>query len=46
MSQLTRPSAANGSTSGGLTTGVLMARVISHLDPTFMGGLEVTLLKD
>ena len=46
MSQLTRPSAANESSTGGLTTGVLMARVISHLDSTFMGGLEVTLLKD
>jgi hypothetical protein len=46
MSQLKRPSAANEATSGGLTTGVLMARVISHLDPTFMGGLEVVLLKD
>ena len=46
MSQLKRPSVANETASGGLTTGVLMARVISHLDPTFMGGLEVVLLKD
>ena len=46
MSQLTRPSGASEGLTGGLTTGVLMARVISHLDPTFMGGLEVVLLKD
>lgn len=46
MSQLKRPSAAKEESSGGLSTGVLMARVISHLDPTFMGSLEVVLLKD
>jgi hypothetical protein len=46
MSQLKRPSGASEGLTGGLSTGVLMARVISHLDPTFMGGLEVVLLKD
>ena len=46
MAQLSRPSAENEGRSGGLTTGIYLARVISHLDPTFMGSLEVTLLKD
>lgn len=27
-------------------TGPFMARIVSHLDPTFMGSLEVTLLKE
>lgn len=30
----------------GIGNGVYLARVISHLDPTFTGSLEVTLLKD
>lgn len=46
MAQYTRPSAENDGRSGGLTDGIYLARVISHLDPTFMGSLEVTLLKD
>jgi hypothetical protein len=46
MAQYNRPSAQKEITNGGVGTGVLMARVISHLDPSFMGSLEVTLLKD
>lgn len=46
MAELQRPSAANEGRSGGLGNGMYMARVISHLDSTFMGGLEVQLLKD
>jgi hypothetical protein len=46
MAQYTRPSAANEARSGGLTDGIYVARVISHLDPSFMGSLEVSLLKD
>jgi hypothetical protein len=46
MSQLRRPSAANEGKTGGLTTGTYIARVISHIDPSFMGSLEVSLLKD
>ena len=46
MSELGRPSAEGEGKSGVLTQGVYLARVISHLDPTFMGSLEVTLLKD
>ena len=29
-----------------LSNGPFLARIVSHLDPSFMGGLEVTLLKD
>jgi hypothetical protein len=29
-----------------LGNGVYMARIVGHLDPTYMGGLEVTLLRD
>ena len=46
MAQHRRSSAANDGRTGGLTEGIYLARVISHLDPTFMGSLEVTLLKD
>ena len=46
MAELGRPSAECEGKSGGLTQGIYLARVISHLDPTFMGALEVTLLKD
>ena len=46
MAELTRPSAENDGKTGGLTTGIYVARVISHLDPTFMGSIEVNLLKD
>ena len=30
----------------GLNAGPYLARIVSHLDPSFMGGLEVTLLRD
>lgn len=46
MAQFRRPSAEREINSGGVGTGVYMARVISHLDPSFMGSLEVQLLKD
>lgn len=46
MAEQTRPSAENDGKSGGLTTGIYVARVISHLDTTFMGSLEVSLIKD
>ena len=46
MAQLQRPSAENSSSQGTLGNGVYLARVISHLDPTFMGSLEVQLIKD
>lgn len=29
-----------------ISTGVMTAKVVGYLDPTFMGGLEVTLLRD
>ena len=46
MAELSRPSVNDSDRSGGLTTGIYIARVISHLDPSFMGSIEVTLLKD
>lgn len=46
MAEQTRPSAENDGRTGGLTTGIYVARVISHLDTTFMGSLEVALVKD
>lgn len=46
MAELGRPSAEGEGKSGGLTQGIYLARVISHLDPSFMGALEVTLFKD
>jgi len=46
MAELTRPSVGDSDRSGGLTTGIYVARVISHLDPSFMGSIEVNLLKD
>lgn len=46
MAQHRRPSASTERTSGGIGGGIHLARVISHLDPTLMGSLEVTLLKD
>jgi hypothetical protein len=39
-------SASQQRNSAGLTSGIFLARIVSHMDPTFMGGLEVTLLKD
>ena len=46
MAELTRPSVGDEGRKGGLTTGIYIARVISHLDPSFMGSIEVTLQKD
>lgn len=46
MSQYRRPSAEKDGLDGGIGTGVYVARVISHLDPSFMGSLEVQILKD
>jgi hypothetical protein len=46
MAELSRPSVDDEGRRGGLTTGIYVARVISHLDPSFMGSIEVTLLKD
>lgn len=46
MAELSRPSVDDADRSGGLTTGIYIARVISHLDPSFMGSIEVNLLKD
>ena len=46
MAELSRPSVDDEGRSGGLTTGIYVARVISHLDPSFMGSIEVNLLKD
>ena len=31
---------------GGIGTGPYLAKVVSHLDPSFMSGLEVTLLRE
>lgn len=36
----------NKTASAGIGTGPYLAKVISHLDPSFMCGLEVTLLRD
>jgi hypothetical protein len=46
MAEITRPVVGDSDRSGGLTTGIYVARVISHLDPSFMGSIEVNLLKD
>jgi uncharacterized protein (DUF2345 family) len=46
MAEITRPVVGDSDKSGGLTTGIYVARVISHLDPSFMGSIEVNLLKD
>ena len=43
MAELQRPSAVQEVKQGTLGNGVYMARVISHLDSTFMGSLEVSL---
>jgi len=34
------------SSAGQMSTGIMTARVVSYIDPKFMGGLEVTLLRD
>ena len=46
MAELSRPAVGDSDRSGGLTTGIYIATVISHLDPSFMGSIEVNLLKD
>lgn len=46
MAEYRRPSAENERGSSGIGDGIYLARVISHLDPTFSGALEVSLLKD
>jgi len=46
MAEERRRSAEEDGKSGGLTEGIYLARVISHLDTTFMGSLEVSLVKD
>ena len=46
MAQLRRPSAEKDGRYSGLTNGIYLARVVSHLDKTFMGSLEVVLLRD
>ena len=33
------------SSQGGLGSGPMLARIVSHLDPSFMGGIEVSLLR-
>jgi hypothetical protein len=45
MSTASRPSAEGEGRKNKLGSGPFLARVISHLDATFMGGLEVQLLK-
>jgi hypothetical protein len=45
MAQIKRL-AANVTSKRGVGSGVYLARVVSHLDPTFMGALEVTLLRE
>jgi len=40
-----RRSSENIPRPGGLGTGPILGKVVSHLDPTYMGGLQVTLLK-
>lgn len=38
--------AVNRTSKANVGTGTYLARVVSHLDPTFMGGLEVTLMRE
>lgn len=45
MAQQRRP-AVNRTELRNIGSGPYLARIVSHLDPTFMGGLEVTLLRD
>jgi hypothetical protein len=45
MAQIKR-TPANQTNRRNVGTGVYLGRVISHLDPTFMGGLEITLLRE
>ena len=41
-----RDSAYSGAQAKGIGNGPYLAKVVGHLDPSFMGGLEVTLLRD
>lgn len=41
-----RRTAANLNENVNIGTGPYLARIVSHLDPSFMGGLEVTLLRE
>lgn len=45
MAQIKR-TPANQTNKRNVGTGVYLGRVISHLDPTFMGSLEITLLRE
>lgn len=45
MTRIKRP-AANSTSQRGMGSGVYLARVVSHIDPTFGGGLHVTLLRE
>jgi starvation-inducible outer membrane lipoprotein len=44
MSQERRSSITNST--GKIDSGIMLARVVGYLDPTFMAGIEVTLLRD
>ena len=41
-----RRSTANITNQRGIGTGPYLARIVSHLDPSFMGGLQVTLMRN
>jgi hypothetical protein len=45
MAEESRPS-SEYSNQGGLRSGPYLARIVNHLDPSLMGGLEVTLLRE
>jgi len=45
MAQIKRPT-ANSTAKRGMGPGVYLARIISHLDPSFGGALQVTLLRE
>lgn len=46
MAQEKRTTEDVSSSGASIGTGPFLARIVSHLDPTFMGSLEVTLLRD
>jgi len=46
MAQEKRSSVSKSDAGPSIGTGPFLARIVSHLDPTFMGSLEVTLLRD
>jgi hypothetical protein len=45
MAEESRPSSEYAN-QGGLRSGPYLARIVNHLDPSLMGGLEVTLLRE